>query len=203
MTYLLRLVACLFLCVSLNTKAMVIYDETLNGDSGLPDPLTGLPWSYTQLGNLGVGTFEINGFNEGLDFDLFQFDLENSSIGSIIIESWSGYRWVDIIISTNLNSPQVELVGNLYNQGLNILSEDLTSCESVYCNGGFSIHNFNINLSSNIFYFGLLPNPQQLSSGSISYTFKIETASPVPLPAGIYLFLSGLVGLGLMRGRNG
>tara|TARA_S200000501_G_scaffold83340_2_gene75528 strand:+ start:9416 stop:10090 length:675 start_codon:yes stop_codon:yes gene_type:complete len=26
--------------------------------------------------------------------------------------------------------------------------------------------------------------------------------SPVPLPAGIYLFLSGLVGLGLMRGRN-
>ena len=25
----------------------------------------------------------------------------------------------------------------------------------------------------------------------------------VPLPAGIYLFLSGLVGLGLMRGRNG
>ena len=28
-------------------------------------------------------------------------------------------------------------------------------------------------------------------------------ASPVPLPAGIYLFLSGLVGLGLMRGRNG
>ena len=27
--------------------------------------------------------------------------------------------------------------------------------------------------------------------------------SPIPLPAGIYLFLSGLVGLGLMRGRNG
>ena len=27
--------------------------------------------------------------------------------------------------------------------------------------------------------------------------------APVPLPAGIYLFLSGLVGLGLMRGRNG
>ena len=27
--------------------------------------------------------------------------------------------------------------------------------------------------------------------------------APVPLPAGIYLFLSGLVGLGLLRGRNG
>ena len=26
--------------------------------------------------------------------------------------------------------------------------------------------------------------------------------APVPLPAGIYLFLSGLVGLGLMRGRR-
>ena len=36
--------------------------------------------------------------------------------------------------------------------------------------------------------------------------FKINYVSattPVPLPAGIYLFLSGLVGLGLMRGRNG
>ena len=30
----------------------------------------------------------------------------------------------------------------------------------------------------------------------------VALASPVPLPAGIYLFLSGLVGLGLMRGRN-
>ena len=29
------------------------------------------------------------------------------------------------------------------------------------------------------------------------------SVSEVPLPAGIYLFLSGLVGLGLMRGRNG
>ena len=32
-------------------------------------------------------------------------------------------------------------------------------------------------------------------------SFYVDT-SPVPLPAGIYLFLSGLVGLGLMRGRN-
>ena len=32
---------------------------------------------------------------------------------------------------------------------------------------------------------------------------EIAFASPVPIPAGIYLFLSGLVGLVLMRGRNG
>ena len=31
---------------------------------------------------------------------------------------------------------------------------------------------------------------------------SISIANPVPLPAGIYLFLSGLVGLGLVRGRN-
>ena len=31
---------------------------------------------------------------------------------------------------------------------------------------------------------------------------SIASVSEVPLPAGIYLFLSGLVGLGLMRGRN-
>ena len=30
-----------------------------------------------------------------------------------------------------------------------------------------------------------------------------DIGNPVPLPAGIWFFLSGLVGLGLMRGRNG
>ena len=39
----------------------------------------------------------------------------------------------------------------------------------------------------------------QTSIGDITFV----NASAVPLPAGIYLFLSGLVGLGLMRGRNG
>ena len=36
--------------------------------------------------------------------------------------------------------------------------------------------------------------------------FAIVTSaqiSPVPLPAGIYLFISGLAGLGLIRGKNG
>jgi hypothetical protein len=37
-------------------------------------------------------------------------------------------------------------------------------------------------------------------SPNIRLTFA--AVNPVPLPAGIYLFLSGLVGLGLMRGRN-
>ena len=37
-------------------------------------------------------------------------------------------------------------------------------------------------------------------SPNIRLTFA--AADPVPLPAGIYLFLSGLVGLSLMRGRN-
>jgi len=31
----------------------------------------------------------------------------------------------------------------------------------------------------------------------------VVSGNAVPIPAGIYLFLSGLVGLGLMRGRNG
>ena len=41
-------------------------------------------------------------------------------------------------------------------------------------------------------------NSAAWSQGGLAYA-----PSPVPLPAGIYLFLSGLVGLGLMRGRNG
>ena len=40
------------------------------------------------------------------------------------------------------------------------------------------------------------------ASEANDFVIGIET-SEVPLPAGIYLFLSGLVGLGLMRGRNG
>tara|TARA_A100000164_G_scaffold370626_1_gene396984 strand:- start:4072 stop:4668 length:597 start_codon:yes stop_codon:yes gene_type:complete len=39
-----------------------------------------------------------------------------------------------------------------------------------------------------------------LTSGTLSY--DVINPSAIPLPAGIYLFLSGLVGLGLIRGRN-
>jgi hypothetical protein len=39
-------------------------------------------------------------------------------------------------------------------------------------------------------------------NSAIYYDNLNFTVSEVPLPAGIYLFLSGLVGLGLMRGRN-
>ena len=50
-------------------------------------------------------------------------------------------------------------------------------------------------------YLGEINGPYGNSAasgeGSIAYA-----PSPVPLPAGIYLFLSGLVGLGLMRSRN-
>ena len=43
------------------------------------------------------------------------------------------------------------------------------------------------------------------SWGNSGYAWAVhdsDIGNPVPLPAGIYLFLSGLVGLGLMRGRN-
>ena len=48
-----------------------------------------------------------------------------------------------------------------------------------------------------------LPNPSIMSqSNRFVGSIQNFSISEVPLPAGIYLFLSGLVGLGLMRGRN-
>ena len=62
--------------------------------------------------------------------------------------------------------------------------------------------------ASNLVAFDLSNNQTTIISPNGSYglsTYEGFTfgPSPVPLPAGIYLFLSGLVGLGLMRGRNG
>ena len=53
----------------------------------------------------------------------------------------------------------------------------------------------------NTFYFEL-PLSGYLSDVSDIWGIEINNPNPVPLPAGIYLFLSGIVGLGLMRGRN-
>jgi hypothetical protein len=46
-------------------------------------------------------------------------------------------------------------------------------------------------------------NWSQVSGGPTTGQGHAGDLAAVPLPAGIYLFLSGLVGLGLMRGRNG
>ena len=71
---------------------------------------------------------------------------------------------------------------------------------------------FNLGLNPNDSYLDLEFSTIRFyfySDGSVAdkgWDFTItalESASPIPLPAGIYLFLSGLVGLGLMRGRNG
>ncbi len=45
-----------------------------------------------------------------------------------------------------------------------------------------------------------------ISQTSLNYIWPLHDgdidASPVPVPAGIWLFLSVLIGLGLIRGRN-
>jgi hypothetical protein len=61
---------------------------------------------------------------------------------------------------------------------------------------------------NNAFNFDTVSGSQHtIDKGLSSYSWLVHDgdigASPVPLPAGIYLFLSGLVSLGLMRGRYG
>ena len=62
--------------------------------------------------------------------------------------------------------------------------------------------------TTHVWAFGTYDGSQDLTSkGNSTYSWAVHDGdigfAPVPLPAGIYLFLSGLVGLGLMRGRNG
>jgi len=60
--------------------------------------------------------------------------------------------------------------------------------------------------SVNAWNFTFYNGTQHLNNKNINlYAWAVhdgDIGNQVPLPAGIYLFLSGLVGLGLMRGRN-
>ena len=69
------------------------------------------------------------------------------------------------------------------------------------------LHGKNINGHSNFTYLSDQPFEIKMNAGqpdplSSAWVISIDP-TVVPLPAGIYLFLSGLVGLGLLRGRNG
>ena len=194
MSYLLRLIACLFFLLSFNAKALLIYAESLDGDLN-DDHLNATPVGY-----LGVGTYHIYGSMVNGDKDFFAFDLNNSSLESISIVQWSpsvnGYYIISA--ASNIDLRQTEPVGHQSNIGLNLASDDLIQGGNFF-NPIPLPHNFNLDPSANNFTFGV-----STGTASVDYGFKIVTAQPVPLPAGIYLFLSGLVGLvGVkLRDRN-
>ena len=163
--YLLRLSACLFLCVSLNSFGALyvlsghgsVYDFDTNNNT--------LNW----VGRAGSGSraFAHNGE------DLFVMKDD----GGIL-------RYDPGFSSTFL--------------------DNFRPINNVSCGGGLTFHQgsaFALDCHGGIYDLDLATS--QISYlNNISNGADIFSVSEVPLPAGIYLFLSGLVGLGLMRGRN-
>jgi len=139
-TYLLRLVACLFLCVSLNTFGATIYSFVSNHNNG-----------QEYLASINPADNQVN------------------------------------IAHTNLGGSEMLLGGLAFGDGL--------------------IYSFVSNHNNGQEYLASI-NPADNQVNIISHTnlggseMLLGGLAAVPLPAGIYLFLSGLVGLGLMRGRN-
>ena len=262
MTYLLRLSACLFLCVSLNSfGAYVFINEgsqhiaaynsvsgirpsfgylSENGSPSYPN-ISGLASSENHLyysingdvsrinvsdptnGNwVGQGSF-FSQFNreseyvaslnatDGLAYgegflyfsnngNVSRYDLETSLITNININnatSGLAYGNDTLYFSNNGNVSRYDLSSNVV-EDININN----ATNGIAFGGGYLFYSnsdgyvvkFNINNESEI-VIGYL---DAMSGDSLAYQ-----KSPVPLPAGIYLFLSGLVGLGLMKGRNG
>ena len=139
------------------------------------------------IGGEEINLWEINRFvdeNNGylVEFDWAMLEVRNNAVADDSLNV--SYNDADMIsfygaFSSNIFGPSKML--HLYffdDSGTLLQSGDMPTNSSPYSEFG---HRF----------------------GSIDYdNFQITSLTTVPLPAGIYLFLSGLVGLGLMRGRN-
>ena len=221
-TYLLRLVACLFLCISLNSFG-AYYVKT---DGTIVDPIQktfGGSHSYSG-NNLTSGADLSNAaieFADLSDADLFGVTFNsaqlpyvnlsnaNLSYASIIQSDMRGVNLQDANLSYVNLSLSILWFSNL--SGANLTGANL---ENTHLSGvDFS----NANLSgANLIGADIMGEVMTGFPGAVydGATYSESTLFPsgfdpvaegmifvseVPLPAGIYLFLSGLVGLGLEK----
>ncbi|MDA8962917.1 VPLPA-CTERM sorting domain-containing protein [Pseudomonadales bacterium] len=215
-TYLLHLVACLFLCISLNSfGAPVTYQfsgEVQDNSIGFLSAPQGTPvsgsftfdpdaWQLTCGYNCTSLIYTSDGTDENLEIkvgNLYSlYEPMTDDLHNIVISYKSGNQWQ--------YARRIRDFSQGGDFGIAFLS--INGTENY---GLTSDPNFPKNIDDELY----LPNhPNHL--GSIIYynnnsamdttgemRFTLTSISEVPLPAGIYLFLSGLVGLGLIRGRN-
>jgi len=217
-TYLLRLVACLFLTVSLNSfAALSIRDldgDWSNGHEGVYDDVLDITWladanyahtvGYSLPSHYGsMNWHNARSFSEDLsigqyaDWRLPMADINGDGCGvwneafcadnEMMIFAEALLGGVGFGINTNVvKGPFINVSAHGYWTDT-LLTEVSAIQHSFYISDNGVIRDGLINYSSGWTW--------PVHDGDIG-------ASPVPLPAGIYLFLSGLVGLGLMRGRN-
>ena len=227
--YFLPIVVCLLFVLSLNAKALVIngcvieaYAQcagaNLNGASLSNADFYGSNLSNATL--VGADLFDANlqsadlRYTGMMDADLTNahFYLANLSWANLSNANLSGGYLVDanltnaVIANANLTSANL--------QNANLANTRLT-------NANFSYANLkNANLSNTLEFhdagwhsanftgatynqFTIFPTSDECWNCDFDPVAEgMIFVSEVPLPAGIYFFLSGLVGLGLIRGKN-
>ena len=197
MKSILRVVAYLFVLLSFNAKALIVngYEITwyadLSGANFSNMDLSGVNFLNSNLSNTVFSGADLSGSDLSLtlgwssaDFtdalynrDTVLPNLSGMLVGSELIPLWD-YTFNGVI-------PQICTEANYY--GSCISFRDVAAGETLSIltdEGRFLIGS----------WYQLTFNPDD---------YGMIFVSEVPLPAGITLFLSGLVGLGLMRGRNG
>jgi len=254
--YLLRLVACLFLCVSLNSFG-ALYDR---GNGLIYDDVLDITWlqdanyahsSGYSLNNATENIYSISPLKISADGQMaweaaknWAYNLTYMGFTEFRLPSTNFIDSNDVYTNTcwandgscgrGFNITNSEL-GHMYYVNLENPSEVDENGNDQFPGNGIDNLNTNfldstsnqikdfINISyagqiwfaegyqsyqSNAYRF-ITRNGMQRDGAKyqFGYAWAVHDGdiglAPVPLPAGITLFLSGLVGLGLMRGRNG
>ena len=223
-----KLVACLFLCVSLNsfgayyvkTDGSIV--DPIKNWGGVPHPYNGNnlePYADLELVNLDnahipkANLLYANLVGANLsETNLFLADLSNTNLVNSRIRQAN-------LMDTNFTSS--DLTGADLSDGTDMSHTNFTNADLTNANltntklffTNFSYADLSgVNFSGAVELQGATPTWSYATFTGAKYnnlTTFAENMNPqtlgmtfVPLPAGITLFLSGLVGLGLMRGRN-
>ena len=242
MTYLLRLVACLFLCVSLNSFGALydrgnglIYDDVLD-ITWLQDANYAQTSGYASANAVGIQNQNSNhilidgrmGWDASHDWvSQLEFqghvDWRLPSANFISLENPcfayngscdTGYNnassELGYMFYMNLNNPGYRSVNGVI-QGYSPANSDFIDEVSGQSLSFLNLQSWTYLLaedfSNDALIFDFYDGGQGPYYKSYSvYSWPVHDGdiglAPVPLPAGIYLFLSGLVGLGLLRGRS-
>ena len=208
MTYLLRLIACLFLCVSLNSFG-AYYTKT---DGTIINPIqyvSGGNHSFSgdnlepnaQLSNANLSNANLSNANLS-NANLTNANLSNANLyGAVLTHlSFANLSYAEM---SNVNLVQSNMLranlsySNLTGSNMSLAALYLTDLSFTnLSNANLS----NINYWNTVNFAGATYNSQTILPTNFDPVAAGMTF--VPLPAGIYLFLSGLVGLALVKSKK-
>ncbi len=196
-----RLFACLFVLLSLNTHSASVTTQVQKMS------YESIYYDSCDIGPELCETYTIDYSNDDLFFTFTATWDDVSSILDISVSDGNSFQFADgyytdgyedsgplphssVSESVTIDVLDGEITSfQAYNNYSDHIGENSSSTSWVY-DGNKLVRTYSID------YF------VEMSYDSNTLTYDVISSSPVPLPAGIYLFLSGLVGLGLMRGRN-